>query len=93
MCYADRKQAQADLEHLCEIAAAVRIFKDRVASIAAAMSNPIDIDFLSGAIDDVVSDATAGVSSTITNEMDAFDASRYLDEFNADRANYHARVL
>ena len=89
MDYDDRRQAQEDLDHLCEIAAKVSLFRNSVASIAAAMRNPIDMDDFNGMLTDMMTDVTASASRAINDAMDGYDTAERM----SDLADFHARVL
>jgi len=89
MYYDDRHQAQEDLDHLCEIAAKVQLFRNSVASIAAVMRHPIDLDDFDNMLTDMMTDVTASASRAINDAMDGYDTAQRM----SDLADFHARIL
>ena len=89
MYYDDRHQAQEDLDHLCEIAAKVSLFRNSVASIAAEMRNPIDLDDFNNMLTYMMTDVTASASRSINGAMDGYDTAERM----SDLADFHARIL
>jgi len=89
MAYDDRRQAQEDLDHLCEIAAKVNLFRNSVASIAAVMRNPIDMDDFNGMLTDMMADIDRLSRRAINDAMDGYDTAERM----SDLADFRKRVL
>ena len=93
MTYDTRQQAQDDMELICEIRAAFRGFSHIIASHAARMNAPFDMDDFRGALSNLHGDTLGKAELAIQSAMDAFDAAEYARETASDRADYQKRVL